>query len=652
MMMFGRRTLAAAAVLAVLVVTSAGCGASYQAVEAKPGASPLALETGGSVNGKALSLFVATTALDRARGEASLDFAKKDKPAAAAFVYGAVDGKEVALNLSPDFSTPADLVFVDKGGTAVKVYGQKDANYYVPVGTSRSKATGYENGPSVYSSGKPASVALFLPLGMATEAGITEGGKVTVSPDVLAKVEKAESSQLMLYFRERTLKEPERNEPKPFAKIVVNVASKGEDRARGLMDGQNALLLLYQDQDTDWAKRGFWTKGIKDDVSFAFMRLQQDAGGGAQTFMGVVSDIVEGVKDGGEDDSVRPIWYPSKTRVQNTDSVTGNSQHNSVSGPVNAVLILRGAKAFTELKVEEDYWVLGTSMFIQTPGGSPTEDTQLVQRDNVATTSILIDGKRYGVNMAKGRDAIEGAAVSVSGLAANTVSVIAWDSATGATLSNFGPKELKLGLLEGTGGIGFKISSVLSIPSDKRDVAIDGQKSRFALISRDASIIKEGASVELPWQVVHTRPVLRQGVFYHGKKPLKYPTTGPKDSLARVRLEIAQSETEIERGLMYRKSLPTDTGMLFVLGRSEVREFWMKNCEMDIDVAFIDKDGVIVTVHEMKKEAAGTTDLELKRYSSRGAATYAVEMEGGWYAKKGIKAGDRVWLPLDLREKE
>ncbi len=113
------------------------------------------------------------------------------------------------------------------------------------------------------------------------------------------------------------------------------------------------------------------------------------------------------------------------------------------------------------------------------------------------------------------------------------------------------------------------------------------------------------------------------------------PTTVLRVGGHEVRAEVADSDEERRRGLMGRDSLPEDHGMLFVYPEQRTLSFWMRNTRIPLDIAFIDRSGVIVDVQTMQPETE-----ELHR--SRQPALYALEMEAGWFEEHGVDVGDRV----------
>jgi uncharacterized membrane protein (UPF0127 family) len=108
----------------------------------------------------------------------------------------------------------------------------------------------------------------------------------------------------------------------------------------------------------------------------------------------------------------------------------------------------------------------------------------------------------------------------------------------------------------------------------------------------------------------------------------------------RVRAEIADNAFEHARGLMYRTALAEDRGMLFVFEREQKLSFWMKNTVIPLSIAFIDSDGRIVDIQDMKP-----LDDEPPSYVSTEPAQYALEVNRGFFEERGVDVGDRVELP-------
>jgi len=116
-------------------------------------------------------------------------------------------------------------------------------------------------------------------------------------------------------------------------------------------------------------------------------------------------------------------------------------------------------------------------------------------------------------------------------------------------------------------------------------------------------------------------------------------------------LEVAATNNTVQRGLSKRATIPAGTGMLFVFSQSRILSFWMIDCLLDIDVAYLDRAGTVVGLYTMKVEpprAQGEEDaaykLRLKHYPSDEDALYAIELPTGSFAKLGIRVGSRIPL--------
>lgn len=133
--------------------------------------------------------------------------------------------------------------------------------------------------------------------------------------------------------------------------------------------------------------------------------------------------------------------------------------------------------------------------------------------------------------------------------------------------------------------------------------------------------------------------------------------TGPDDvvgPLAKVTLhignaslttEIAATPAQDQRGLMYRTHLGDNAGMLFILPVQRAT-FWMKNTLIPLSVAFIDKNGVILEIHDMKPADPTVPDADLPiTRSTSDKVAYALETNLHWFSLNGIKPGDKIQPP-------
>jgi len=118
----------------------------------------------------------------------------------------------------------------------------------------------------------------------------------------------------------------------------------------------------------------------------------------------------------------------------------------------------------------------------------------------------------------------------------------------------------------------------------------------------------------------------------------------PQTTLPRIKLQagmyqldvqVAQTPEQRSIGLMFRAEMPTHEGMLFVFEQPSVQCFWMKNTLLPLTAAFVADDGTIVNLADMKPQ---TTDS----HCSTKPVRFVLEMNQGWFAKKGLKAGSRL----------
>jgi uncharacterized protein len=108
----------------------------------------------------------------------------------------------------------------------------------------------------------------------------------------------------------------------------------------------------------------------------------------------------------------------------------------------------------------------------------------------------------------------------------------------------------------------------------------------------------------------------------------------------KVRVEVADDAAEQAKGLMYRSALGEDRGMLFVYPDERELSFWMKNTLIPLSIAYIDSEGRIVDILDMKP-----LDDRPPHYVSSEPVQYALEVNKGFFEKRGVEEGDRVELP-------
>ncbi len=106
------------------------------------------------------------------------------------------------------------------------------------------------------------------------------------------------------------------------------------------------------------------------------------------------------------------------------------------------------------------------------------------------------------------------------------------------------------------------------------------------------------------------------------------------------RVEVARNDADRAQGLMFRRSMPADQGMLFDFGRVEPVSMWMQNTYLSLDMLFIRPDGTIARI------AANTEPLSTRTIPSGEPVLAVLELNAGTAARLGIKAGDRVEHPV------
>jgi uncharacterized membrane protein (UPF0127 family) len=137
--------------------------------------------------------------------------------------------------------------------------------------------------------------------------------------------------------------------------------------------------------------------------------------------------------------------------------------------------------------------------------------------------------------------------------------------------------------------------------------------------------------------------VLAPALACASKKESDHPVPQPRvviETAAGQRLsvdvELARTVAEQRKGLMERRSLPENGGMLFLFDTTSVQSFWMKNTLIPLDMMFISDDGRVVGIVERAEP------LTLTERSVGKPSRYVLEVNGGWSAAHGVRAGDRV----------
>jgi len=108
-------------------------------------------------------------------------------------------------------------------------------------------------------------------------------------------------------------------------------------------------------------------------------------------------------------------------------------------------------------------------------------------------------------------------------------------------------------------------------------------------------------------------------------------------------VDVAKSEEQLEHGLMFRKKLGSDEGMLFIYAQEAPRTFWMKNTFIPLSIGFFNRSKELVDVQDMVP-VVSEQQVKVPIYKSASPAQYAVEVNRGWFHKNKIKKGARFEL--------
>ncbi len=125
------------------------------------------------------------------------------------------------------------------------------------------------------------------------------------------------------------------------------------------------------------------------------------------------------------------------------------------------------------------------------------------------------------------------------------------------------------------------------------------------------------------------------GVWADESPQLDLPRVMLSAGMHRIDAQLALDHEQRQIGLMYRKSMPAQEGMLFVFDQPAKQCFWMKNTLIPLTAAFVADDGSIVNLADMKP-------LTTESHCSAKPVRYVLEMNQGWFAKRGIKPGSRL----------
>ena len=117
--------------------------------------------------------------------------------------------------------------------------------------------------------------------------------------------------------------------------------------------------------------------------------------------------------------------------------------------------------------------------------------------------------------------------------------------------------------------------------------------------------------------------------------PQKLPAIALTAGMHLLRVEVAQSAEQRGIGLMHRKTMGANEGMLFVFEQAGPQCFWMKNTLLPLSIAFLADDGAIVNIEDMQPQT-------LDGHCSKKPVRFVLEMNQGWFTKRGLKPGSKL----------
>jgi uncharacterized membrane protein (UPF0127 family) len=117
------------------------------------------------------------------------------------------------------------------------------------------------------------------------------------------------------------------------------------------------------------------------------------------------------------------------------------------------------------------------------------------------------------------------------------------------------------------------------------------------------------------------------------------PTVKLAAGMHNIVAQVARTPEQRQIGLMFRKEMPAHEGMLFIFDQAATQCFWMRNTLLPLSVAFLGEDGRIVNIEDMAPQTETS-------HCSTQPVRLVLEMNLGWFAKRGLKAGARLAGPI------
>ena len=127
----------------------------------------------------------------------------------------------------------------------------------------------------------------------------------------------------------------------------------------------------------------------------------------------------------------------------------------------------------------------------------------------------------------------------------------------------------------------------------------------------------------------------KDGKLTKREKSIAYATAWKHYKKENLDLEIPSTPEAFSAGLMFRESLGKDSGMLFIFKEAGEKSFHMTNTTIPLDIAFINEDGIIESIKELKP-------LDETHVFSDAKVLYAIEVNRGWFTENNVQVGDKV----------
>ena len=125
------------------------------------------------------------------------------------------------------------------------------------------------------------------------------------------------------------------------------------------------------------------------------------------------------------------------------------------------------------------------------------------------------------------------------------------------------------------------------------------------------------------------------GLAWAQGQPQSLSTVQLNAGMHNIRAQVAATPDQRQIGLMFRTDMPAHEGMLFVFEQPQPQCFWMRNTRLPLSIAFLGDDGTIVNIADMEP-------MTEESHCSTRPVRFALEMNKGWFAKRGLKAGMRI----------